>query len=60
MIGHHEKTRLLRSYAEDPARPLAVLLKCAACLLIVALVAVIGATSAPDGAPPAVQARTGP
>ena len=58
MIGQHERTRLLQSYADEPVRPLVVLLKCAACLLIVALVALIGANPAPDGGAPAVQAQT--
>lgn len=58
MIDHHERTRLLQSYSDETVRPLAVLLKCAACLLLVALVALFGASPAPDGGVPAVHAQT--
>ena len=59
MIGHQERAQLLQSYAEGSARPAAVLLTCSACLLILALVALIGAAAAPQDSAPAVQAQTG-
>lgn len=58
MIGHDERARLLQSYSDESVRPLVVLLKCTACLLIVALVAVIGANPPPDASVPAMQAQT--
>jgi hypothetical protein len=42
MISHNEWQRLLREYRDEPSWALGVVLKCAACLLILVGIAVIG------------------
>ena len=42
MVSHNERQRLMREYRGEPAYALGVLLKCAACLLILVGIAVIG------------------
>ena len=45
MVSHDEKERLLRNFRHEPAVGLGVVLKCAACLLILAGLSVIGSTA---------------
>lgn len=42
MISHNEWQRLLREYRDEPSWALGVVLKCAACLLILVGIAAIG------------------
>ncbi len=45
MVSYDEKQRLLRDFHHEPAWALGVVLKCAACLLILVGFAVIGITT---------------
>jgi hypothetical protein len=42
MVTHDEKQRLLRDFHREPVWSLGVVLKCAGCLLILIVIAVIG------------------
>jgi hypothetical protein len=67
MISHNEWQRLLREYRDEPGWGLGVVLKCAACLLILVGIAVIGTRvglplqppmdAVADGAPAPAQGR---
>ena len=60
MVGHDEKQRLLRNFRHEPAVGLGVVLKCAACLLILVGLAAIGSTAElQSGAPYGAQAEGG-
>lgn len=53
MVSHEERQKLLRDYQDEPVRRIGVLVKCAAGLLIVTGIAVVGLTTAPQADVPA-------
>ncbi len=59
MVTYDEKQRLLRNFQGEPALALGVVAKCAACLLIMAVLAVIGAGTDMRSQAPLNAATTG-
>jgi hypothetical protein len=59
MVSHNERQRLMRDYRGEPAYAVGVLLKCAACLLILVGIAVIGAQVGLPSQPPMEAAAGG-
>ena len=47
MVGHEERSRLMAQYGGDPAHRAAIAMKCAVCLGVVGLIAVIGSYDEP-------------